>query len=745
MFETRAFCEEPLAHADLRHRIENFSVLITEEQTMIEQTASLVDKSKAKLRVLLDGYEQLFISRNASSTSPIARKNFEATLSNLSDNNASLSEELRNASATASLRMNLLQSYGQLAASTRDVAPSLFAEYGDVWKKAAQIQKQTQGQVEKLESMLRKADQLLGRIEKTIKGEKTLYELWKQFFFIGKTPVFSLNYWENVFPGTNWFSLKMSEIKGATTSIASNASKFLFLFATLLIMGITAKRFFKHYLNFKVTKESAENRVRFYYLFAITNLSLFFTTRIYFPAEMEALASLTAGLFLLSILKLSKHLCNDKYLSTYGSTRIAFLFILSTQLLTLGLPSRTITLVFLIIIVILWTKDSIVTWRDKGQTLTLTTMRGGVLTPLFGLTLFGYGRLACLLTIMWCLGVFVRALGTLWSRVLFQGTEKSAKLQKGLAKSLLVPLGWAGAFTLPYLWFVDFFGENTVATILEYKITVGDYSLYLKNIITLFILFFLTKHCISAFNLSIDFVGSRWQKAKRGAIPSVQTLTTYAVWSLFSLLALRILGVSLTSITVIAGGLSVGIGFGLQNVVNNFISGLILLFGRSIQQGDIIEMGGMWCTVKKINIRTTIVETFESAVIMIPNSDLVTTQLTNWTKNNPSLRRDILVGVAYGSDTEKVTQALMQVAHEHPNVLKNPAPIVLFSDFGASSLDFILRVWVDDIEHTIQASSELRFAIDAAFRSEGIEIAFPQMDVHFKTAPALADHLAKFG
>ncbi|BDQ37072.1 hypothetical protein SYK_14320 [Pseudodesulfovibrio nedwellii] len=154
-------------------------------------------------------------------------------------------------------------------------------------------------------------------------------------------------------------------------------------------------------------------------------------------------------------------------------------------------------------------------------------------------------------------------------------------------------------------------------------------------------------------------------------------------------------------------------------------------------------MNGLWCTVKKINIRTTVVETFENAVIMIPNSDLVSTQLTNWTKNNPSLRRDILVGVAYGSDTEKVSQTLARVADEHLNVLKSPSAQVLFSAFGSSSLDFILRVWIDDIDHTIRATSELRFAIDEAFRKEGIEIAFPQMDIHFKTAPALADHLAK--
>lgn len=738
-----AFSEESQNHEDLRHRIENFSVLLTEEQATIEQTAFLIEKSKTKLANLLEGYEQLFISRNASSNSPTTRKHFEATLSNLSDENTALAEELRNASTAASLRVNLLQSYGQLAASTKDTAPSLYDEHSEVWRRSNRIQEQSQQQVSKLESMLRKADQLLVRTEKIRKGEKTLYELWKEYFFIGKTPVFTAVYWDNLFPSTNWFYLKISEIENAAASLANNAIKFLFLFLTLLIIGITTKKLFKHYLSFKVVKERAETRIRFYYLFAIINLSLFFTIRIYFPTEMESLASLAAGLFLLSILKLSKHLGNDIYLSTYGSTRLAFLFILSTQLLTLGLPSRTTTFVFLIVIMTLWIKDSIRNWRNKGETLTLAAMRGGSLTPLFALTLFGYGRLACLFTIIWCLGGFVRAFGTLWSQVLFQRTEKSAKLQRGLSKSLLVPLGWAGAFALPYLWIVDFFGENTVSTILNYELTLGEYTLYFKNILTLFILFFLTKHCIAAFNLSIEFVGSRWQKAKRGAIPSVQTLTTYAVWSLFSLLALRLLGVSLTSITVIAGGLSVGIGFGLQNVVNNFISGLILLFGRSIQQGDVIEMGGIWCTVKRINIRTTIVETFESAVIMIPNSDLVTTQLTNWTKNNPSLRRDILVGVAYGSDTEKVKQTLLQVADEHPHVLKTPATYVHFNDFGSSSLDFILRVWIDDIDNTIKSTSELRFAIDAAFRREGIEIAFPQMDIHFKTAPALAEHLAK--
>jgi small-conductance mechanosensitive channel len=741
LLASTAFCETIQNHDDLRHRIENFSVLIAEEQTTLEQTTTLIKSSKLKLTKIMGSYQQLFIARNALSGSPLDRKHFEASLSKLSKDNVSLVEDLKNALATTELRIDLLQSYDQLAVSTGDIAPSLYEEYDAVWKQANHILALSQEQLANLAATIQKADQLFGRIEKIRKGEKTLYELWEHYFFSGKTPVFSLDYWENVLPSTNWLTLKLSEITNAVASIKDNILKFVFLFLTFLALGLSAKKVLKRYLNFTTPKKNSEIRARSYYVLAMISLSLFLTTRIYFPAAMESLSSLTAGIFLLSILKLSKYLRADDYLSTYGNKRLAFLFILSTQLLTLGLPGRTTNLVFLIIVILMWTKDSIIALRNKGQTLSITAMRGGSLAPLFILAIFGYGRLACLFTILWCLGVFIRVLGTLWSQILFMGTQKSAKLQKGLSKSLLVPLGWAGAFLLPYLWFIDFFGENTVSTILEYKITLGDYSLYLKNVISLFILFFLTKHCIAAFNLSTELVGSRWQKAKRGAVPSIQTLTTYAVWSLSSLLALRILGVSLTSITVIAGGLSVGIGFGLQNVVNNFVSGLILLFGRSIQQGDVIEMGGVWCTVKKINIRTTIVETFESAVIIIPNSDLVTTQLTNWTKNNSSLRRDILVGVAYGSDTEKVKKTLAQVADEHPHVLKNPAAYVHFNDFGSSSLDFILRVWIDDIDNTIKSTSELRFAIDAAFRREGIEIAFPQLDVHFKTAPALAYQL----
>ncbi|CCH49938.1 mechanosensitive ion channel family protein [Pseudodesulfovibrio piezophilus] len=739
----RAYGAENSSQEIFRYQIESFSLLLSEEENAAERTASLLMTIETQLGGLLESYQKAGIAKNTSSTSPIDRKHYEASIRHILDQCDQLTATLHEAARAGNARLEFLQSYGQMTSTLpQDSRAMLRHSAQNMRQRVSRLEKQTETHLAKMNSLLRQIKRLNGKLESPKEDTQTLYDIWIQYLLVGKMPVFSLDFWQSPALGKNWLILKQTEFESALISLHDGGIKFIFILITLAAVGLSSKRLLK-LLPSPALRNKNHGRINLYFLTAVVGLSLFLAIRFTFPNGMDSLAALAAGLFLLSILKLAKHICADRYLATYGHTRLAFLFVVSTQLLILYMPSRTTTVTFMLIVLILWANDSFHAWRKKGQKLTVTAMRGGALAPLFAITLFGYGRLACLLTLLWCLGVFIRALGNVWAQCLSLETERSAKFQKGLVRSLLVPFGWAVAFVMTFLWLVDFFGEKTIATVLEMKATFGGQSLYLKDVIALAILFFLTKSCISTFKVSLEHVGNRWPRAKRGAVPSIQTLFSYAVWSLFTLAALRILGVSLTSITVIAGGLSVGIGFGLQNVVNNFISGLILLFGRSIQQGDVIEMGQVWCTVKKINIRTTLVETFENAVIMIPNSDLVTTQVTNWTKNNPTLRRDILVGVAYGSETRKVEQTLLALAQEHPHVLKTPAAQVLFNDFGASSLDFILRIWIDDIDNTVKATSELRFAIDAAFREADIEIAFPQMDIHFKTAPALAEHLMK--
>ena len=741
-----AFAENQGGRDVVKRQLESYAVLLAEEELAGERSEAYLGEASGRLSQLLKRYQGIVSTMAATSTSPISRKHLDISIFGILEQGTAISLQLQEMLQETSLRIDFIQSFSGIAQAVSGQASGEMSDgLSDTGSSVRQLAAQSQKQIVRIEEMQRQAKRLIDRIDKAhMKDKQSLYALWVQYLLAGKTPVFSVDFWSNTLPDARWVNLKQAELLGALTDLKSNAPKFLILFITLVAMGLAAKKLVR-YLPEGSSDEAVRSRIRLYYLVSVGGLSLFLATRIIFPAGLDSLAALAASIFLYGILKLAKHICKDKFLSSCGHTRLSLLFLMSAQLLVLHLPGRSSTLIFMLVILSLWGSDTLRVWRRKEQPLATTAMRGGSLALLFVVSFFGYGRLACLITILWCLGIFIRAFGSVWSQSLFMGTEKSSKLQKGLARSLLVPLGWAIAFSITYLWLADFLGKKTLDSVLELKATFGDYALYLKDLLGLAVLFFLTHNCIVAFKVSIEHVGSRWQRAKRGAVPSIQTLVTYATWSFFSLLALRILGVSLTSITVIAGGLSVGIGFGLQNVVNNFISGLILLFGRSIQQGDVIEVNGLWCTVKKINIRTTLVETYESAVIMIPNSDLVTTQVINWTKNNPTLRRDILVGVAYGSDTRKVEETLLKVAAAHPHVLKKPEPFILFNDFGASSLDFILRVWIDDIENTIRATSELRFAIDDAFREAGIEIAFPQMDVHFKTAPAFAGRTKPFG
>lgn len=214
---------------------------------------------------------------------------------------------------------------------------------------------------------------------------------------------------------------------------------------------------------------------------------------------------------------------------------------------------------------------------------------------------------------------------------------------------------------------------------------------------------------------------------------SIARLIHYGFVFVGFLLALVALGVHLRDITIIAGALGVGIGFGLQGIVNNFVSGLILLFERPIKVGDYIQLGEKWAEIKKIGLRATIVETFDRSEVIVPNSDLVSSQVTNWTLSSRFARIIIPVGVVYGSDVSLVMQTLMECAEANSMVARMPAPKVFFLAFGESSLDFQLRVWISDVENRRQVQSELHQEIDRRFRELGIEIAFPQRDLHLRS------------
>jgi small-conductance mechanosensitive channel len=221
----------------------------------------------------------------------------------------------------------------------------------------------------------------------------------------------------------------------------------------------------------------------------------------------------------------------------------------------------------------------------------------------------------------------------------------------------------------------------------------------------------------------------------RGVDYAITTLSTYAALMIGFFVALGTLGVDLNRASLLAGAFGVGVGFGLQNIVNNFVSGLILLFERPIQVGDTVQIGDLTGVIDRIGIRSCTVRTGLGSEVIVPNGTLISDRVTNWTLSDQLRRIDLSLGVGYGSDPERVLAILVEVAQAHPNVLPLPAPTALFSGFGPSSLNFSLSAWTNQPDGWVQVKSELGISLYRRLKAEGIEIPYPQQDVHVRTIP----------
>ena len=223
-------------------------------------------------------------------------------------------------------------------------------------------------------------------------------------------------------------------------------------------------------------------------------------------------------------------------------------------------------------------------------------------------------------------------------------------------------------------------------------------------------------------------------KLRPGAAYAIVTFTRWTMIIVGAALTLGALGVDMAKLTLVAGALSVGIGFGLQNVVNNFVSGLILIVERPVGVGDVIERGTLSGTVTSIGIRSSTVRTGQGAEVIVPNGELVSKEVVNWTRSDRQRRYDIDVGVAPGSDPEQVMRLLVEAAGEVPDITMDPAPRAMFKGFDDSSLNFTLLAWVPTVDVGLQAQNALRVAILRKLAAAGIAIPFPQRDPHVVAA-----------
>ena len=208
----------------------------------------------------------------------------------------------------------------------------------------------------------------------------------------------------------------------------------------------------------------------------------------------------------------------------------------------------------------------------------------------------------------------------------------------------------------------------------------------------------------------------------------------YVIMLVGLFMAINQIGISLTTLAAISAVLLVGIGLGLQNITSNFISTLIILFERPVQVGDFVEVSGVQGRIRRIKTRSSVVDTLDNVSIIVPNSNFISGNVTNWSYRDSKVRIHILVGVSYGADVDLVEKTLLQVGRAHQEVLLNPEPTVQFLEFGDSSLNFDLLVWINDASHQYIIRSDLNFAVVKAFREQGITIPFPQRDLHIQSA-----------
>ena len=272
--------------------------------------------------------------------------------------------------------------------------------------------------------------------------------------------------------------------------------------------------------------------------------------------------------------------------------------------------------------------------------------------------------------------------------------------------------------------------QEATTSIYSYTFNIGAVHISLSKIVASAGIFYCTLLISQILPKVILDEGVRGRPIARGVQHSIGKLMRYVIILIGIILVFSTLGFDFTNITIILSAFSIGIGFGLQGIVNNFVSGLILLFERPLTEGDTVDISGSMVHINKIGLRSTIVRTFDGADWIIPNADLINNKVTNWTLTNRVVRIRIPVGVAYGSDVSLVEETLMACVKEQQDIVKSPAPQVRFMNLGDSSLDFELRVWIQDVDDGLRVKSELYHVIEQKFRELNVVIPFPQRDLH---------------
>lgn len=341
------------------------------------------------------------------------------------------------------------------------------------------------------------------------------------------------------------------------------------------------------------------------------------------------------------------------------------------------------------------------------------------------------GLLERLIPIFWLLLIYRISYALLFA---FLAPETAANYQRRFVRPLFVVLilvslttGMAGTFPI---------FDLELFTWMDTPLTLNNVTAALVILYMFMALAWMIRDILTRFILPRT-------EADSGVTNTVSMSTHYAIIAIGVLIAANSLGFDLSALAIIFGGLSVGIGFGLQELVANFISGILLLFERTLRPGDIVEVGGNRGVVSQLRMRSTVLRTFDNIEIFVPNKTLLTSAVSTFTHTNRTVRRTVKVGVSYDSDPRDVREVLERIVNGHGLIMKDPAPMVLFVGFGDSSLDFEVNIWIEDISNGLRVVNDVHFMIFSEFKKAGIEIPFPQRDLHLRTTVPIESHITQ--
>ncbi len=312
--------------------------------------------------------------------------------------------------------------------------------------------------------------------------------------------------------------------------------------------------------------------------------------------------------------------------------------------------------------------------------------------------------------------------------------SNNSALAYGFLLSLSTPILLIVAFLSPLSLLITYpGGDYLFKAISNFNITIGKVTFNTTQALEIAICFYLIKLLIK---ISHAYIDNTWTGNVNSSLASITTPIKTSIffggWGCFLLYVLKIIGFSLTNLAVVAGGLSVGVGLGMQNIVQNTFSGFLLIFGQNIREGDYVEVDSTKGFVEKVSLRATIIRTTDNAIMFIPNSEFLAKTFTNWTHNGRMVRCRINFGVGYNSNIDMVKETALATLSEEQHILKNPTPSIRFIEFGNSALNFQVRFWIANVNLRTAIISDAYSALNAAFKEKNIEIPFPQTDIHIR-------------